>query len=94
MRSDKNDVHEFYLMCDDVKAFIAEMETHSIVCDPVQDQGWGSGDAVNVARRRQARRLRTAARATKTHACDESGDQGRKPRHREIPRTAEKASEE
>jgi len=39
--SDKNDVHEFYLMCDDVKAFIAEMERHSIVCNPVQDQGWG-----------------------------------------------------
>jgi hypothetical protein len=39
--SDKNDVHEFYLMCDDVKAFITEMERHSIVCDPVQDQGWG-----------------------------------------------------
>jgi hypothetical protein len=39
--SDKNDVHEFYLMCDDVKAFISEMERHRIVCDPVQDQGWG-----------------------------------------------------
>ena len=25
--SDKNDVHEFYLMCDDVKAFITEMES-------------------------------------------------------------------
>ena len=37
---DKNDAHEFYLMCDDVKAFIAEMEVHSIVCDTVQDQGW------------------------------------------------------
>ena len=24
--SDKNDVHEFYLMCDDVKAFMTEME--------------------------------------------------------------------
>ena len=39
--SDKNDVHEFYLMCDDVKAFIAEMKKHSIACSPVQDAGWG-----------------------------------------------------
>jgi hypothetical protein len=39
--SDKNDVHEFYLMCDDVKAFVAEMKKHSIVCGPVQDEGWG-----------------------------------------------------
>ena len=33
--------HEFYLMCDDVKAFIAEMKKHSIACSPVQDAGWG-----------------------------------------------------
>jgi hypothetical protein len=39
--SDKNDVHQLYLLCDDVKAFIAEMETRSIVCGPVQDKGWG-----------------------------------------------------
>ena len=36
-----NDVHEFYLMCDDVEAFIAEMNGHGIVCGPVQNQGWG-----------------------------------------------------
>jgi hypothetical protein len=39
--SDKNDIHEFYLMCDNVEAFIAEMKQHNIVCEPVQDQGWG-----------------------------------------------------
>ena len=39
--SDKNDVHEFYLMCDDVKAFIAEMNKRGIVCSAVQDEGWG-----------------------------------------------------
>jgi hypothetical protein len=39
--SDKNDVHEFYLMCDDIEAFVAEMEKHSIACGRVQDQGWG-----------------------------------------------------
>lgn len=39
--SDKNDVYAFYLMCDDVEAFVTEMKTHSIVCGPVLNQGWG-----------------------------------------------------
>ncbi len=39
--SDENDLHEFYLMCDDVKAFIAEMKRKSVVCGEVQDMGWG-----------------------------------------------------
>src|SRR5216110_3394070 len=39
--SETNDVHEFYLMCDDLDAFIAELKKHDIACDPVQDQGWG-----------------------------------------------------
>jgi len=39
--SDKNGVHEFYLMCDDVKQFVATMKEHSISCDEIQDQGWG-----------------------------------------------------
>jgi hypothetical protein len=38
---DKNDVHEFYLMCDDVKAFIEEMKKRRIACSPVQKQSWG-----------------------------------------------------
>jgi hypothetical protein len=39
--SGKNDVHEFYLMCDDVAAFVALMKKHSIACSPVEDRGWG-----------------------------------------------------
>jgi hypothetical protein len=39
--SEKNDVHEFYLMCDDVNAFIAELKKHNIAFDPVQDRGYG-----------------------------------------------------
>jgi hypothetical protein len=39
--SEKNGIHEFYLMCDDIEAFVAEMKTRGGVCDPVQDQGWG-----------------------------------------------------
>lgn len=40
--SDSNDVHELYLMCDDVVAFIAEMETKNVACTPVEEQRWGS----------------------------------------------------
>jgi catechol 2,3-dioxygenase-like lactoylglutathione lyase family enzyme len=39
--SEANDVHEFYLMCDDVDAFLAEMNAKGVVCGPVHNQGWG-----------------------------------------------------
>ena len=39
--SEKDSVHEFYLMCEDVRAFTAEMKTHGIACGEVKDQGWG-----------------------------------------------------
>ncbi|PYQ48983.1 MAG: extradiol dioxygenase [Acidobacteria bacterium] len=38
---EKNNVHEFYLMCDDVEQFIAEMKSRKIVCGPIHNQGWG-----------------------------------------------------
>jgi len=39
--SKKNDVHEFYLMCDDLHAFIAKLKEHKIAFDPVHDEGYG-----------------------------------------------------
>ena len=39
--SGKNDLHEFYLMCVDVDAFVSAMDARGIRCDPVQDMGWG-----------------------------------------------------
>ena len=39
--SEENDVHEFYLMCDDAEAFVADMEKRGIPCAPVQNLGWG-----------------------------------------------------
>lgn len=38
---EENDVHEFYLMVDDLDAFMAELKKHGIELDPVQDQGYG-----------------------------------------------------
>jgi hypothetical protein len=39
--SGENDVHEFYLMCDDVKVFAARMGRNNVACGPVQNLGWG-----------------------------------------------------
>jgi len=40
--SEQNDVHELFLMCDDIHAFIAEMKTHRVTCSAVDEQRWGS----------------------------------------------------
>jgi hypothetical protein len=37
----KNGVHELYLMCEDVNAFVKAMQKEKIACDAVKDQGWG-----------------------------------------------------
>jgi hypothetical protein len=39
--NDKNDVHEFFLLCDDVNALIADMKKRGVACTPVQQQPWG-----------------------------------------------------
>jgi hypothetical protein len=39
--SERNDVHELYLMCDDAEAFIAEMGARGIACSPIRDEGYG-----------------------------------------------------
>jgi hypothetical protein len=39
--SEENDVHEFYLICDDIEKFVVAMKNHAIPCDEVQNQGWG-----------------------------------------------------
>jgi hypothetical protein len=39
--SELNDVHEFYLMCDDIEALIADMKKRGILSSPVQDESWG-----------------------------------------------------
>ncbi len=61
--SDKNHVHELYLLCDDVDAFAAEMQRRGLPCAPVRDQGWGrlteitlpGGGALGVYQPRHAR---------------------------------------
>jgi hypothetical protein len=39
--SEKNNVHGFYLMCDNVVTFVEDMRKNKIACSPVQNMGWG-----------------------------------------------------
>jgi hypothetical protein len=39
--SDENDVHQFYLMTDDVEALVASMGVRGIETAPISNQGWG-----------------------------------------------------
>ena len=39
--SEKNNVHEFYFMCADIRTFVAAMEEHGIFCSSIQALGWG-----------------------------------------------------
>ena len=40
--SDENGHYEFYLLCDNIQAFIEEMSGKGISCSPVETQRWGS----------------------------------------------------
>lgn len=39
--SETNDVHELYLMCEDIDEFVGEMDRNGIPCSPVQKPPWG-----------------------------------------------------
>ncbi len=61
--SDDNNAHGFYLLCDDIEIFIAEMKARGIICGPVQNPRWGkltevtlpSGGQLGVYQPRHAR---------------------------------------
>jgi hypothetical protein len=36
-----NDVHELWMMCNDVEAFVETMKVRGIACPDVEDRGWG-----------------------------------------------------
>jgi hypothetical protein len=39
--SERNNMHELYLMCDDVERFTARMDERGVKCASVRNQGWG-----------------------------------------------------
>lgn len=80
--SGKNDLHELYLMCDDVTAFVAEMRGRGVSCAPVQALGWGQltsvalpgGGKLGVYQPRHARpKSMAAGRAAKSPARKPAG---------------------
>ncbi|HEX4080037.1 MAG TPA: hypothetical protein VHX61_14320 [Rhizomicrobium sp.] len=40
--SDRNDLHQLYLMCEDIEDFVAEMAERAIAFTPPNFQGWGT----------------------------------------------------
>jgi hypothetical protein len=69
--SEKNDVHELYLMCDKVDTLIGDLKRRGIACSPAQDTGWGlltqvtlpGGGKLGVYEPRHARPAATGGRA-------------------------------
>ena len=39
--ADRGDVHELYLMCEDVDALVAEFHSDGVACGPIVEIGWG-----------------------------------------------------
>jgi hypothetical protein len=79
---EKNDVHEFYLMCDDVEVLIASMKRRGIACSPARDQGYGvftqltlpGGGSLSVYQPRHARPKPVAAGTKKERRAAPAGE--------------------
>ena len=39
--SESNNIHELYLMCDDIRSFVDHLTKLGIECSAVEDQRWG-----------------------------------------------------
>jgi len=75
--SNRNNVHEFYLLCEDVERFVKAMRRRKITCGPVQNRGWGlitmlalpGGGELGVYQPRHARPKPVRGQATKARAA-------------------------
>jgi hypothetical protein len=94
--SEKNDVHELYLMCDDVEAFVVEMKKQNIDCGPVHDRGWGlltqltlpGGGKLGIY---QPRHERPAAMSTRKTSRGKAARTTKKPVKNKAGKTPRKA---
>ena len=85
--SRKNDVHEFYFMCADARAFVAKMKDAGVECTPIQDQGYGlvfrvvlpGGGKLGVYEPRHAR-PKPMAKGANGRAAKKSASKGRATR--------------
>lgn len=46
--SDENDLHEFYLMTDNLDSEIKTLEKEGVSCDSVTQQGWGRSTRIQL----------------------------------------------
>jgi hypothetical protein len=46
--SDENDMHEFYVMTDDLDAEIRVLKKAGVACDTVSQQGWGRSTRIKL----------------------------------------------
>ncbi len=97
--SEANDVHEFYLMCDDAEAFVADMEKRNIPCAPAQNVGWGiltrvtlpGGGKLGVYQPLHARpRAKSLARKAKKPARSAAGKPATKARRKSAKKKPKK----
>src|SRR5262249_14011824 len=95
--SEENNLHEFYLMCDNIEDFVTEMTKHAIACAPVQNQGWGlltqlelpSGGKLGVYQPRHARPKAMAAKKAATKpkkAAKKPVKRATRKRAKKVPR--------
>jgi hypothetical protein len=92
--SHENDVHEFYLMCDDVQSLTAEMHKHDIVCSPVHEQDWGlltqitlpGGGKLGIYQPRHARPKSMSAGTTATRPAKHATTRRAKRTARKTPK--------
>ena len=83
----KNNAQEFFLMCDDVEAFVAEMKKNNLVCGPLHNQGWGiltqvtlpGGSKLGVYQPRHARPKPMNAKKTGAIASKKVATKKRRP---------------
>lgn len=80
---DKNDVHELFFLCADIKKFMSAMKTRGVKCAPVKTERWGyvtrvalpAGGAIGVYEPRHGR-----PQVTKKPAATVARQRARPPR--------------
>lgn len=75
--SAENNAHEFYLMCDDVEAFVADMKAHGVACSAVEGPRLGAAHAGVAPRWRSPWHLSAQAREAAGVEPDQGGEEAR-----------------
>lgn len=45
---EKNDKHQLYFMCDDLKSTMASLQSRKVQCGPVHEERWGSVTTISL----------------------------------------------